>query len=508
MTALAASAETITGSLQLEELLQRILNETIQAMQVETVALALVESGGNLVFHAATGTNSELIAGKRIPSGQGVGGSVVRTGEPIVIPDVHEESRFQAEMEQFAGLEVKALACAPIHAQGRVIGVLQAFNPISGMFDADAQVVLAGIGDLAGSSIQNAQLFERLQAAHKRYRELFDDSIDPILLTDWRGKILEANRQAAALSGHTPKELHEMSVSDLSVMGWVEQEVGEQQLQAGETCTYESVLQSKSGQNIPVEVHVRRVVFEESDSLQWTLRDISERKDLDSMRDDLTAMIYHDLRSPLANIVSSLDVLATIFNGNENAGAKSVLSIAMRSTDRIQRLVNSLLDINRLESGQAIVSQQAASPAGLAGEAIEAAHPMIENRRQFLKTNLHGKLPFVWVDVDMIRRVLINLLENASKFTPAEGMIEIGAAPDGDWVKMWVQDNGPGIPALEQERIFGKFMRLKGASTTSGLGIGLAFCRLAISGHGGRIWVESQPGQGSKFIMTLPVVQS
>jgi PAS domain S-box-containing protein len=328
------------------------------------------------------------------------------------------------------------------------------------------------------------------------------------MLTDWKGKILEANRQAADLSGHTPKQLHEMSVSDLSVKGWFEQGISEQELQAGETCTYESVLQSKSGKDIPVEVHVRRVVFEDTDSLQWTLRDITERKDLDDIRDDLTAMIYHDLRSPLANIVSSLDVLATIFNGNENAGAKSVLSIAMRSTDRIQRLVNSLLDINRLEAGQAIVSQQAASPASLAGEAIEAAHTMIENRRQFLKTNLQGKLPPIWVDMDMIRRVLINLLENASKFTQSEGSIEIGAVADGDWVKMWVQDTGPGIPASEQERIFSKFTRLKGGTTTSGLGMGLAFCRLAVSGHGGRIWVESQPGQGSKFIVTLPIAKS
>jgi len=376
------------------------------------------------------------------------------------------------------------------------------------MFDADAQMVLTGIGNLAGSSIQNAQLFERLQAAHRRYRELFDDSIDPILLTDWTGRILEANRQAVELSGHSSNQLHEMSVADLSLKGWREQGISEDDLRADQTCTYESVLQSNSGKDIPVEVHVRRVVFEDTDSLQWTLRNITERKDLDDMRDDLTAMIYHDLRSPLANIVSSLDVLATIFNGNENAGAKSVLSIAMRSTDRIQRLVNSLLDINRLESGQAIISQQAASPAGLAGEVIEATHPMIENRRQFLKTNLQGKLPAIWVDVDMIRRVLINLIENASKFTPPEGKIELGAAADGDWVKLWVQDNGPGIPASEQERIFGKFTRLKGERATSGLGMGLAFCRLAVSGHGGRIWVESQPGQGSRFILTLPSVNS
>ena len=106
----------------------------------------------------------------------------------------------------------------------------------------------------------------------------------------------------------------------------------------------------------------------------------------------------------------------------------------------------------------------------------------------------------------MIRRVLINLMENASKFTPPEGKIELGGKQDGDWVQLWVQDNGPGIPFAEQEHIFEKFTRLQGQGNANGLGVGLAFCRLAVTGHGGRIWVESEVGKGSKFILTLPVI--
>jgi two-component system, NtrC family, sensor histidine kinase KinB len=101
--------------------------------------------------------------------------------------------------------------------------------------------------------------------------------------------------------------------------------------------------------------------------------------------------------------------------------------------------------------------------------------------------------------------VLINLLENASKFTPSQGKIELGAAVDGNWVKFWVHDNGPGIPFAEQDRIFDKFARLKADKGPGGLGIGLAFCRLAIQGHGGKIWVDSKPQGGSKFFLTLPV---
>jgi signal transduction histidine kinase len=105
----------------------------------------------------------------------------------------------------------------------------------------------------------------------------------------------------------------------------------------------------------------------------------------------------------------------------------------------------------------------------------------------------------------MARRVLINLMENSVKYTPPDGHVETGAAQEDQWVHIWVKDNGPGIPAAEQERIFDKFTRLRGTSKSSGLGIGLAFCRLAVLGHGGKIWVESEPGKGSVFHFTFPV---
>lgn len=508
MTALATSAATINATLRLEEVLQRILNETIQAMQVETVALALVDPEGNLVFHAATGENATDIPGKIIPAGQGLVGWVAREGQGVIIPVVKEDQRFLASVDQFSSLDIRALTCAPIYAQTRVIGVLEAINPISGTFDPDALLVLAGIGDLAGSTIQHAQLFEKLQAAHKRYRELFDDSIDPILVADWQGKILEANRQAAVISGYTSKQLHGMNIASLFQVDWDHQYVSEAQLKAGKTCYFESSMQSKVGKTIPILVYVRRVVFEDVESLQWTLRDISERKDLDNLREDMTAMIYHDLRSPLANIVSSLDVLSTLLQDEKNESVRSVMTIAMRSTDRIQRLISSLLDISRLESGHAIVSQQAVSPNALVGDAIDAVRPLIESRHQTYSMNLPDTLPAIWVDVDMIRRVLINLLENASKFTPPQGKIEIGADADDSRVQMWVVDTGPGIPFVDQERIFNKFTRLSGENMPGGLGVGLAFCRLAVNGHGGSIRVESKPGQGSKFVVTLPLAKS
>jgi PAS domain S-box-containing protein len=503
MAALAEGAAAINTSLETRQVWQRLLTQTMTALQVETAALALIEPpAGELVFHAAVGQNAGNILNRRLPPGEGLVWQVIREGSGLVIPTVSKEPRF-GEADRFAGIEMRALAIAPIQSQGKVIGVLEAINPVAKTFDPDALLVMSGLGSLAGTTIQNAQLFERLRQAHQRYRELFEDSIDPILITDWEGKILEANRQAAALSGYDRETLHTLTIDHLHETNKEKTGIAFESLQDGQGCVYESTLHARDGRLIPVQVYARRVDFEESTSIQWILRDITERKDLDALRDDLTAMIYHDLRSPLANIISSLEMLSAIIPQTDDT--RAMLTIANNSAARIQRLINSLLDINRLEAGQAIADQRWVDPLELIREAMRDVEPGVAGRRQNLVANLPSSLPQVWIDEDMIRRVLINLLENAIKFTPPEGRIEIGARADTDWIEVWISDNGPGIPASEHERIFDKFTRLRGKDKPGGLGVGLAFCRLAVNGHGGRIWVESEPQQGATFRFTLPL---
>ena len=503
MTALAEGAAAMNASLRMEDVYQRILIQTMQALQVETVALGMLE-GDQIVYRAAAGQNAGNILGRKIALGEGIAGAAALDGRGIVVPDVSQDKHY-GEADRFGGIEMRAVVVAPILSQGRVIGMIEAINPIAKSFDADALLVMTGIGGLAGSTIQNAQLFERLQAAHQRYRELFDDSIDPMLITDWEGNILEANRQALLLSGYTSEKLHTLTIDQLHEVNWNRIGMEFEALLENRTYSYESSLHREDESHTPVEVHARRVEFDENDAIQWILRDITERKELDHLREDLTAMIYHDLRSPLANIVSSLDVLFSMIPEDDKETVQAILKIAENSTDRIQRLVSSLLDVNRLESGQPVADQKVVDTMALIKQAMLDVEPVAKGRRQTISATLPDELPPVWVDPDMARRVLINLMENSVKFTPTDGHIEAGAFPEGDWVHVWVKDNGPGIPAAEQDRIFDKFTRLRGTSKSSGLGIGLAFCRLAVLGHGGTIWVESEPGKGSTFHFTFPV---
>ena len=504
MTALAEGAMTINSSLRMGDVIQQILNETMQALQVKIVAMAMADpASGGFVYHAATGENAHMIVGRQIPPGQGFVGWVAGEGHGVVIPAASQDSRYSLS-DQIPGVVVRAVAAAPIHYQGQVIGVLEAINPVAKSFDGDALLVLQGIGSLAGSTIQNAQLFERLQTAHQRYRDLFDDSVDPIIITDWEGNVTEVNRQAVGITGCSGDELRAMKVGQIHPIN-LEKTGADFDLLRQYPVSYESEVRSKGGTVTPVEVQARRVAFNDIESIQWILRDSTTRKELDTLRNDLAAMIYHDLRSPLANIVSSMEILKSMFPPEEAEAAASVMAIAQHSIDRIQRLINSLLDINRLEAGQPLGEMQPASVPELIADAIKAVQSVTENRQQVLKEAVAPNLPPVLVDADMIRRVLINLLENASKYTPTESEIIAGAEQDGEWVRFWVQDYGLGIPIEEQGRIFDKYTRVKRQGSPRGFGVGLAFCRLAVEAHNGDIWVESEVGKGSKFILTLPV---
>jgi signal transduction histidine kinase len=161
-----------------------------------------------------------------------------------------------------------------------------------------------------------------------------------------------------------------------------------------------------------------------------------------------------------------------------------------------------------LEAGQPIGNRQLLNLADLASDAIDNVLPVLQNKRQELRNEIALDLPAVFVDADMIRRALTNLLENAAKYSPSKGKIEIGAHQKGDRIEVWVQDNGPGIPTTEHERIFEKFTRLQARDSARGLGMGLAYCRLILTSHGGRIWVESEPGKGARFLFTLPIAEN
>ncbi|MDY7076118.1 MAG: HAMP domain-containing sensor histidine kinase [Chloroflexota bacterium] len=236
----------------------------------------------------------------------------------------------------------------------------------------------------------------------------------------------------------------------------------------------------------------------------------AQLEELLRLREELVAMIIHDLRNPLGAISTGLGLLKRVTIAEPEAEYMTMVMATMgQSVRRMQRLVDALLDIARLEEGAMTLWLQSLDLGNLITEVITEELPLAEKREVVLESHLPESLSTVLADRDVLQRVLINLLDNALKFTPKGGHVWVEAQPCAETVQIKVIDTGPGIPSEERVRIFEKFTQVRGqVGERRGSGLGLTFCQMAVEAHGGSIWVEDGPeGDGSCFVFTLPKSQ-
>jgi len=249
-----------------------------------------------------------------------------------------------------------------------------------------------------------------------------------------------------------------------------------------------------------------------------SLRDELERKNQElgiknrdlikanQLREDLTNLIVHDMKNPLAQIQGTLQLLQRYNNGTVEKNGRYLSWIA-HSTDRLFSMVSDLLDISKFEEGEFSLKSEPISINRIIRENLKRISASPYNHTHTISATLDERLPPVVGDKSILDRVVDNLLSNAGKYTPDDGNIWVESNRDSGMVKIMVADNGSGIPEEYHEKIFEKFFQAQAKREHQRVshGLGLTFCKLAVEAHGGRIWVESQEGKGSKFNFTIPV---
>ena len=232
-------------------------------------------------------------------------------------------------------------------------------------------------------------------------------------------------------------------------------------------------------------------------------------KELDQEKTDLMNMVTHDIRNPLSSIKGFAELM--LMNKDQlTAKWKKYLETIVTESNRLNALVSCFLDIAKIESGTMQFKSESVDLAELIVHAVSVYQSNAESHDILLISETHDDLPVILGDKDRIAQVFSNLLGNAVKFTPEGGKITIGARMfERSFIKIFVRDTGPGIPAEYREKIFKKFGRVEGESVRKkrGSGLGLTICKEIVENHGGRIWVESKVGKGSTFYLTLPVSQ-
>jgi signal transduction histidine kinase len=222
-------------------------------------------------------------------------------------------------------------------------------------------------------------------------------------------------------------------------------------------------------------------------------------------RDQMLGVVAHDLRNPLGTILMASDLLDGILA--EDAPARRQVAMMRRAGDRMNRLIQDLLDIKRIEGGRLAVELRPVPARALLTEAVEMLRPLAASSAVALKLDAAEALPRVSADPHRIQQVLSNLIGNAIKFTPRGGSITVSGLRGARELRLAVSDTGPGIPAEQLPHIFGQFWQ--GSRTDRrGIGLGLSIAKGIVEAHAGRIWVESTVGQGSSFFFTLPVLEN
>ncbi len=236
------------------------------------------------------------------------------------------------------------------------------------------------------------------------------------------------------------------------------------------------------------------------------LQNVTKFKQIDQLKSEFVMTASHELRTPLTGMAMSIDLLKETAQTKLSETEVELLQTAQEDVQRLRDLVNDLLDLSKIESGKIELAQTQTHPKMLVEKAIELLQIQAKEKDIHLFSTLSDSLKPVNADPNKITWVLTNLIANALRY--AKETIEVAAKAHGDWISIAVIDDGPGIDVAYQSKIFEKFVQVKTEKDVGGTGLGLAICKEIIKAHGGTIWVDSKPGEGSTFSFTLPTVKA
>jgi signal transduction histidine kinase len=256
---------------------------------------------------------------------------------------------------------------------------------------------------------------------------------------------------------------------------------------------------------------VRVPLKDESGDVEYLVgifNDITEQKRLEKARLDFIRVAAHELRTPLTSLKLGFDVLAQETRGSLNVEQQRSLDILSLSIERLSRLARNLLDLATMDADLLTMQMQPVELKPLLDEAITMFSSAISEKGLYCRVDTDGELRRVHADPSRLSQVLYNLLSNAVKYTETGGITVSARDSAGDLIEISVADTGSGIPPDRRESIFSGFIRARDADEKEGTGLGLSIAKAIVEAHGGRIWVQSNVGEGSAFYFTLPVIEN
>jgi PAS domain S-box-containing protein len=347
----------------------------------------------------------------------------------------------------------------------------------------------------------------RSRADEEKFRLAVEACPNGMIMTDAAGTIVMVNSEIERQFGYRRDELIGHSVDMLVPEHGCQRDglthVPERRRTAG---ARDLVGMRKDGGELAVEIRLNPIDTRDGPMVVSAIVDISERKRLERLKDEFVSMASHELRTPLTSIAGSLGLLIGNAAGQLPAAAVRLLTIAYANSQRLVRLINDILDLQKIESGQVVFHLKYLDLRALLERTIEANGAFAQEFGVRIRLDAGGGAGEVFADSDRLEQIITNLVSNAIKFSPAGGEVTVGVERRGDNMRAWVRDRGPGIPEAFKARIFEKFAQADSSDTRQkgGTGLGLSIVKQLIQQHGGKVGFEAAPGGGTVFYFELP----
>ncbi len=443
-------------------------------------------------------------------SGDGLPGSVWKDGRPLWLADLAGEPaapRLQAALRQ----EMTSGWAVPVRVGNRVLAVLEFYSHSYLREDQEAMASIETVASSLGQMMARSHEQGRAEELSRQQEVLLDSVADGICGVDRHSLVTFVNPAAARLLSTPVAELTGKPVHEL-LHGFAPSN-----RQCPENCPLrtaadmnkaasgEDIIFRRDGTSFPAEYFFTpiREKGRFSGSV-LSFRDISQRYALDRMKDEFISTVSHELRTPLTSIRGALGLLSSGILGEVNDKAANLLRIALSNSDRLVRLINDILDLERIQSGREPLAFRPVQLAEIVRQAIDGMTPVAEAAGVQL---IHDTTRVeITADPDRLLQVLTNLLSNAIKFSPPNSAVSVMTRSGSNGVTLSVIDQGRGIPADKLEAVFGRFQQVDASDSRQkgGSGLGLAICRTIVLQHSGRIWAERNPVRGSTFRVFLP----
>ena len=522
LSALLTIAETAAQSLDTENILKETLDKSLEILRLDIGYIRTLDADAqSLSVRAARGLFSPYLLASVTPlhgPRRSHGDIIFETREPYVSSDIRKDPTFSRRTMEREG--VISAAMVPIMSKKRILGVMAVGSRKKHKFSTSEINLLKAFGSHLGAALENAALYGEVNKGKAYIENLVENAGDAIIATDMDDRILTWNRGAEILFGYGKEEI---IGKHLSILLPPERlyELADMRAKvqlSGALRDIEIRSKRKDGVLIYLSLSVSPITDVEGKIVGFLRvgKDITEKKryerrlkELDKMKSDFVSNVSHELRTPLTAIKGSVDNMLDGLTGDLNEKQTRYLTRIKSNTDRLARLINDLLDLSRIEAGVNLKPAKL-SLLTIASEIAESLRPVAAEKLIEIEIDSPHNDICAWADPDRVSEVLTNLLGNSIKFTPVNGKIILSlSAHADDWVQVSVVDNGPGIPSEEAMRIFDKFYQVTKTDKQKamGTGLGLSIAKALVERHGGKIWVESEPGKGSTFSFTLPAAQ-